>query len=121
MSAGPEERREARGIVADALRRPIEDAVREAVKEALEEQGALAPERATTATEEDEGGRPWGRYALLVAVGLGLSVYVLFRRRRHRESERYEATGSVEPSFETVDAEEQAAPSSTTAGDDEMD
>lgn len=79
MSATTTDRRETTGFVGQALRRPIQEAVREGVEEALREQRATVRTR-PGGDSDDEGGRSWGRLALLALIGLG-AAYVMMRRR----------------------------------------
>lgn len=80
MSATTAERGETTGFVAEMLRRPIEEAVREGVDEALREQKVTTRER-PQGRSSDEGGRSVGRLVLLGLIGLG-AAYVAMRRRR---------------------------------------
>lgn len=74
------ERRRSRGFVAETLRQPIEDAVREGVKDALEEQAATTRERSSDRSDEGgESGR--GTFAMIALLGLGVAALLLWRRR----------------------------------------
>lgn len=80
MSATTAERGETTGFVAEMLRRPIQEAVREGIDEAFREQKATVRER-PQGRSESQGGTSWGRLVLLGLIGLG-AAYVAMRRRR---------------------------------------
>lgn len=92
MSTTTEDRQEStgeskipKGFVTEALRRPIEEAVKEGVKEAMQEQAEVT----TTSDErsQDAGGSGRWKFALLALIGLGAAFYLL-RRRRNGGSDR---------------------------------
>ena len=81
------ERRESAGFVAETLRRPIQDAVREGVRQAMAEQELRRGEPAEAGSEEG-GGRSWP--GLLVLLGVGAAAFLLWRRRAARSHRREE-------------------------------
>ena len=81
------ERRESAGFVAETLRRPIKDAVREGVREAFAEQ-ELRRGKPTQSGSEDDGGRSWP--GLLFLAGIGVAAFLLWRRRSARSRRRDE-------------------------------
>ena len=81
------ERRESAGFVAETLRRPIQDAVREGVRQALAEQ-ELRRGEPTREEPGEGGGRGWS--GLLVLLGIGVAAFLLWRRRSARSRRRKE-------------------------------
>ena len=84
MSATTTERRESTGFVAETLRRPIQEAVKEGVKEAIREDEEIRVRQSgSDATGEDEsGGGGRGKMGmLLLLLGVGVAAMMFWRRR----------------------------------------
>ena len=94
------ERRESAGFVAETLRRPIQDAVREGVRQAMAEQELRRGE--PTREEPGEGGGR-GLSGLLVLLGIGVAAFLLWRRRsaRSRRREERRRTASIREQSKT--------------------
>lgn len=77
------------GIVGDALRRPIQEAVKEGVREAIREDEGIRVRRESRESwgrpgqegPDDDGGRG-GKFAMLVLLGVGVAAFMLWRRRQ---------------------------------------
>ena len=94
------ERRESAGFVAETLRRPIQDAVREGVRQAMAEQ-ELRRGESTEAESGAGGGRNWP--GMLVLAGVGAAAFLLWRRRRarSRRQEERRRTASIREQSKT--------------------
>lgn len=130
MSTTTTERSESTGIVGDALRRPIQDAVKEGVKEAMQEQEEAKRSGRESGSEEG-GGR--SKFALLALLGIGMAAFMLWRRRSDsgggmaetiREKaktgghepdaqEPASGAGAIETTEESVETEEEAPEASS--------
>ncbi|HKJ59246.1 MAG TPA: hypothetical protein VKA37_08455 [Halobacteriales archaeon] len=94
------ERRESAGFVAETIRRPIQDAVREGVRQAMAEQ-ELRRGEPTREEPGEGGGRGWS--GLLVLLGIGVAAFLLWRRRsaRSRRREERRRTASIREQSKT--------------------
>lgn len=101
MSATTSERRETKGFVAETLRRPIQEAVREGVEEALREERADVRQR-EGGPSGGGGGRSWGRLLLLGLIGVGAAYAVMRRRRSDSGGGRGPTTSEIREGSKTT-------------------